>query len=123
MMAIHRRFVDGASRDRTGDLLLAKWTLGVLIVCRTLPLAANTAFSVTESAHTLPLLAASACSLLSPGVWLARSTAATLIVCAAEDTAEGGVKITSGGVRVFARPEQMDVYVPRRLGAAVAELL
>ena len=91
MMAIHRRFVDGASRDRTGDLLLAKWTLGVLIVCHSLPLFANTASLTSGTAHTLPLFAASACSLLSPGVWLARSTAAALIVCAAEDTAEGGV--------------------------------
>jgi hypothetical protein len=66
----------GASRDRTGDLLLAKSTLGVLIVCRTLPLVANTAFSTSRTAHTLPLFAASACALLSPGVSLARWIAA-----------------------------------------------
>jgi hypothetical protein len=53
-------FASGASRDRTGDLLLAKSTVGVIIDGRTLPKPANWASVTDMAARTLPLFAVSA---------------------------------------------------------------
>jgi hypothetical protein len=54
------------TRDRTGDLLLAKLGGTFSTRCHTLPKPEITAKSALDVCHTLPSFAVSACSLLVP---------------------------------------------------------
>jgi hypothetical protein len=115
---------DGRYWARTSDLLLVSSTPGVIVGRHCSPKPANRESSPAGDPSCMAVVSGKC----FPRAFPVAQLLAPLVVRAAagggaKHRPEGGVKIPPRGVGVLPSTEQMDVYVPGRLGARVTELL